>query len=315
MAYERRHLLQFLIVFSWKRRNPHSKIIHHDQCQCGEILGQIRTCKMIKLRDIIMVDDPSSYKLHLACRNTDGVSPLDEYVSDPQNWVGWNTWKEKRNDWTRDLVFSLMEFYPKQDTWLFGGIFRVLERREDQYVLEEIEQHSKYVGRLLLSFHRYQGMRGRGYFLEKYIDEFEVLEIFPARYSGERFPGFEHICHDFQELEPIFWSVRADWNAALSSVKGVYAITDKSNGRNYIGSAYGEGGIWSRWACYIGTGHGWNDALMELIAKRTIRHARGSFRFSLLETFSMNASDDTVRKRETHWKRAFMSKKFGYNEN
>ena len=269
---------------------------------------------MIKLLDIIKIGDPSAYKLHLACRNTDGVSPLDEYVRDPQNWVGWNTWRGKKNDWTRDFVFSLIEFYPRTDSWLFGGIFRVVERHHDRYVLEEMDQYSKYIGRLLLAFHRYQGLRGRAYYLENHVDKFEVVEIFPSPYSGEKFPGFEHICHDFQELEPTFVSERADWKAALSSVKGVYVITDTSNGKNYIGSAYGEGGIWSRWACYIGTGHGWNDALIKLIEKRTIKHARGRFRFALLETFSKIVANDDIIKREQHWKDVFVSNIFGYNE-
>ena len=95
---------------------------------------------MIQLSDIIHVDDPSQYKLHLACRNEDWVSPLDEYVSDHKNWLGWNEWRGNRNDWTRDFVFSLMEFYPRSDSWLFGGVFRVFERHDDHYQLEEIEE-------------------------------------------------------------------------------------------------------------------------------------------------------------------------------
>lgn len=53
-----------------------------------------------------------------------------------------------------------MEFYHKTDAWLFGGVFKVLERGEEQYTLEKVGAFEKYEGRLIVSFHRYQGMRG-----------------------------------------------------------------------------------------------------------------------------------------------------------
>jgi len=108
---------------------------------------------------------------------------------------------------------------------------------------------------------------------------------------------------------------RPDWKSALSSVKGVYIITDASNGRHYIGSAYGVSGIWSRWDCYIGTGHGWNDGLIKLIRKKGKKYARDNFRFSILEVISKTVSDDYVLERETFWKNALCTRKHGYNKN
>ncbi|MDU9047723.1 MAG: GIY-YIG nuclease family protein [Candidatus Electrothrix sp. Rat3] len=270
---------------------------------------------MIKLKDVIRIDDPAQYKLHLACRNEDWVSPLDEYVTDDKNWLGWNEWRGNKNDWTRDYVFSLMAFYPRTDAWLFGGVFKVIERNKDHYVLQEIDDYKKYVGRVILTFHRYQGMRGRAYYLENYIEKFEVSEILPNAYSGESFPGYENICHEFNVLEPIFKTERSDWKAALSSVKGVYLISDKSNGKKYVGSAYGGTGIWSRWACYIGTGHGWNDELTKLINERQMKYARENFRMSILEIMTMSTPDDAVISRESHWKNSLLSKSHGYNKN
>lgn len=270
---------------------------------------------MIKIKDILKTDDPAQYKLHLACRNEDWVRPLDEYVTDYKKWLDWNKWRGNRNDWTRDFIFSLMEFYPRANSWLFGGVFKVLERHEGDYILEEVEEFKKFTGRLLFSFHRYQGMRGRAYYLEKYIEKFEVVEIFSEPYRGERFPGYENICHDFNVLETIFKSERTDWKAALSSVKGIYLISDKCNGKQYIGSAYGGEGIWSRWACYIGTGHGWNDELTKVIEEKKFRYARENFRFSILEIMTMMTSDDEVISRESHWKNSLLTREHGYNKN
>ena len=219
----------------------------------------------ILLNDLLSISAPEEYKLHLACRSPDFVHPLDEYVADPANWVGWNEWRGSKNDWTRPRVLSFMEFHPSTDAWLFGGGFEVLERRADGYKWQPLAGLQKYVGRLLATFHRYQGMRGRAFNLERYLDQFRVAEILPNAYTGESFCGFERIDHDFGLLEAVFRNERADWKAALANVKGVYLIADKSNGKKYVGAAYGDAGIWARWAGYMGTGHGRNDELVTLI--------------------------------------------------
>ena len=270
---------------------------------------------MIYVTDILNIGDPTQYKLHLACRNTDGISPLDEYVTDYSRWLGWNTWRGSRNDWSRKYIFSLIEFYPKKDTWLFGGVFEVIERHKEHYILTEVEDFRKFTGRLLLSFHRYQGMRGRAFYFEKYVDNFSVLELLSEPYRGESFPGFENVCHDFTNLEAVFKSERSDWKAALSNVKGVYLIVDKSNGKQYVGSAYGSEGIWARWACYIGTGHGWSDELTKIIAEKSIKYARENFRLSILEVMTNTTSDEEVIRRESHWKSVLLTREYGYNHN
>ena len=268
----------------------------------------------IPLNDILSIAAPEEYKLHLACWNGER-HPLDVYVADPANWLGWNEWRGRKNDWTRPRILSFMEFYPKSDAWLFGGVFEVLERRADSYKLQPEARFEKFVGRLVASFRRYQGMRGRAFRLESYLDQFTVAEILPRVYSGESFPGFEWIDHDFGTLEAVIRSERPDWKAALENVKGVYLLADKSNGKKYVGSAYGDAGIWSRWSCYIGTGHGWNDELVKLFRSKGPKYARENFRFSILEIMLKSSSDDAVQAREAHWKRVLLTREYGYNKN
>jgi hypothetical protein len=102
----------------------------------------------------------------------------------------------------------------------------------------------------------------------------------------------------------------------LENVKGVYLISDKSSGKKYVGSAYGDFGIWSRWAVYVGTGHGFNDELTKLISENDTDYARQNFRFSLLEYRSMRIDDNVIINRESFWKEVLLTRgQFGYNKN
>lgn len=159
-------------------------------------------------------------------------------------------------------------------------------------------------------------MRGRSFLLENYIEQMTVSEILEKPYGGIDFPGYGNIILPFRMLELLVTNQKQDWITALGNVKGVYVICDKSNGKKHVGSAYGDAGIWSRWSCYASTGHGYNDELVELIAKNGIEYARKNFQFSVLEVISMRADDDYVISRESFWKDVLLTRtEFGYNKN
>lgn len=273
---------------------------------------------MIKVQDILNLDlsTLNQYKLHLACRNQEGVQPLDCYLRSWEEWVGWNEWKEGKNDFSRQFIFSVIQFYHEPNKWLFGGIFKVLHRYEASYELELQELHKNLIGRLVIDFFRYQGLRGRSYYLETHYENFFVSEILKKQYDGINFPGYENISLDFGEFEQIYRIQKNDWKGALENIKGVYVIIDKSNGKKYVGSAYGDFGIWARWGIYIGTGHGFNDELTKIIAENGITYAQKNFRICLLEYRSMKTDDSIIINRECFWKEALLSRgEFGYNRN
>jgi len=167
------------------------------------------------------------------------------------------------------------------------------------------------------NFCRYQGMRGRAFYLESYIDDMTVSEVTEKSYCGVPFPGYDNIIISFASLEGIINNAKQDWKVALENFKGVYLITDISNGKRYVGSAYGDSGIWARWSNYVSSGgHGGNDELVEIIEKNGIEYARQNFQFTLLELISMKTDDESVVWRESFWKEALLTRgEYGYNKN
>ena len=272
----------------------------------------------ILLSQVLPIENPKSYKLHLACENEFSDKPLDVFVRSRTEWDGWNRWRGNRDDFSRDFVFSLIEFYPEKDRWLFGGAYRVLSReavnKSESYKIELLESSSSLIGRLKIALKRPGRIRALN--LDNHYENLVVSEILPATYTGESFLGYEKIDIPFPMLESIFAIQRPDWKAALENVKGVYLITDCHNGKRYIGSAYGDTGIWSRWSCYVETGHGYNDVLTEIMATHGIDYARKNFRFVLLEYAPMKTADYVIITREGYWKTALLTRgQYGYNKN
>ena len=265
----------------------------------------------ITLSKVLPIQNLRDFKIHFATWN--GIKePLDVFTQDSEEWKGWNSFRGSRDDFNRPFIFSLIRYYHQRDMWLFGGVFEVLKRRPDRYDVRLSRTQQEFVGRLLIRFPG-PGARGRAFLLEKYYGALKVTQLLDKPFGGEAFVGYENVEHTFTQLEWIIEQDRPDWKGALENVKGVYLIVDKSNGKMYVGSAYGDFGIWSRWTSYVKTGHGGNDQLTRLIAEKGIAYARRNFCFSILEFRSMRTDDEAIIAREQYWKRVLQSCEFGYN--
>ncbi len=125
------------------------------------------------------------------------------------------------------------------------------------------------------------------------------------------FPGFQSVHMGFSDLEAQIKKPFVAWQSALSSVAGVYAITDTEHGVTYIGSAYGDEGIWSRWMGYARTQHNGNT----LLRAHVEAHGTRSLVFSVLLTMDRTSKKDEVIARESFFKRALGTRVFGLNSN
>lgn len=269
----------------------------------------------IPLSEVLSLPSPSLFKLHLATRNDHGEEPLDIFVADRDKWRGWNEYRGDQNRWTRPCIFSLLQFYPVRNAWLFGGVWEVLGRRRGRrYELRSDPAFEPWIGRLVVDFRR-RG-RNQALYLEKCLPAMTVREVLPEPYNGEAFPGARRVCLNAGKLEAIFAAQRADWKAALTDITAIYVVTDGSNGKQYVGSAYGHGGLWTRWASYLKTGHGYNDELVTLLDREGPDYARRNFIFAILEELPKFTPRDEVIARETFYKQALLTvRPFGYNAN
>ncbi|MEA5100794.1 MAG: GIY-YIG nuclease family protein [Bacteroidales bacterium] len=141
----------------------------------------------------------------------------------------------------------------------------------------------------------------------------EVIEIQPGLHYKQFTDYFEFILN-FEELKEIINNEYRDWKRMLSATKGVYLIQDTETGKLYVGSAYGDEGIWGRWREYVKTnGHGGNKTLIELIEKDPFYAKK--FQYSILMLLPKTITPDEAIKKESLFKNKLGTNSFGLNNN
>jgi hypothetical protein len=135
---------------------------------------------------------------------------------------------------------------------------------------------------------------------------YPVLEVVEA--EPEPFPGFDNLVVDFDRLQAVVSDPRyGAWRTALSSVIGIYLITDLSDGRQYVGKADGNDTLLQRWTAYATNGHGGNVELKKC--------ERSNFRFSVLRVLDPSTATADVNAVESHYKTALDTRAHGLNKN
>ncbi|MGO9151836.1 GIY-YIG nuclease family protein [Mycobacterium sp.] len=271
----------------------------------------------IPLKSLIGDLDPAACKLHCAVWNGED-HPIDVLARSWGEWVEWNRWRGKRDDFNRQFIFSLARDRDDPSRWLFGGVFEVLARRptpgaSSYDVVLRDDLMGAFIKRLVVGF-RPPGRAVR-LNLKSHLDHIEVVSILEQPYAGEPFPGHDRLNHTLGVLEVAVKQDWRDWRGALEHMKGVYVIHDVETGKPYVGSAYGDTGIWARLCQYVDSLHGGNKALRELVGQKGPEYASSNLRFALLEFWSMRTADEHVLKRESYWKDVLLSRKFGLNRN
>lgn len=272
---------------------------------------------MLKLVDLIHASgiDLGNYKIHCAVDDQrSGWRPLDQYYS---GTFEWGQARQNGENFKCHNILTLINLRNSRK-WLFVGVYRVGRNSWDPrnkwflYQLDRVDRLEHLDGRVVVDFAKtFRASYLKG---ERYGDQLLVDSIREEPMSIADFPGFNSVRLSFEMLCSIIRQDNPSWRTALSNIAGVYLISDRETGNQYVGSAYSGVGLWQRWSEYARTGHGGNKELRKLLQDKGPEHAN-HFQFAVVEVCDINASDDYIITRESHWKDVLLSREFGYNRN
>lgn len=272
----------------------------------------------IKLNDILHLEDLDKVKIRLNLSNNKW-NALKLYHENRELLLIGHFHNSENRKWFKenDIVIGLAEI--AKNEWLLIDISRITKSYDkfwDKvpaeintfYEHEQIEKYKKYFGRLIIKFHKdnaYVTLKG------EHIDRFYVKELLPDIFDNDNFPGYDRVNISWEELSRVL--EKDTWKTALQNQKGVYLITDVSNGKRYVGSAYGKDMLLGRWNDYVKIGHGNNKELKNL----SFDYIKENFRYSILDIFKSTTNDNIIIEREGWWKEVLLSRdeKYGYNRN
>ena len=283
---------------------------------------------MIKFEDFFKVPDESATKVKFNMNKGDVTKPAwDLLLEDNPEWIEMNAYKTKQpnNNLNKaKYLLAFAQYYPYgPNYYIFGGMYKVEiidENIENDigYNLTLMDDYKEYIKRLIIKLERPIGwdIYNKKYeSVQKSLNP-EIYELAPSTKLGT-FPGYNSVKLSHKDLQRIVNNDEPSWKNALSNVKGIYVITDKSTGKLYIGSASGNAeGIWQRWSNYADIKNltGGNKFFEELKGIDN-QYIIDNFSYSILEIFDMRTKQEDILNRENFWKDVLKTREFGMNRN
>ena len=242
--------------------------------------------------------------------------PIGLYASNSQlinnKWLFWRT--KTKNFRVGQTAICLVRM--KGEFWLLTTIKKVTQdlniTNGINYKGQELDEYSALYGRVIIKYRKsFQSSTVKA---STVLDDLEVVQILPSNYEGKDFPGYDKVRLSYMDLNTILDRGKRDWVAALESQKAVYLIFDILTGKMYVGSATGDNGmLLQRWKNYISNGHGNNNELKALVAKKGIEYVKNNFTYSILENYNSRVGKSYILEREQWWMKTLGTKIFGYN--
>ncbi|WP_172919691.1 GIY-YIG nuclease family protein [Capnocytophaga canis] len=269
----------------------------------------------IKLNDILQIpiEDLKRTKIRLIIMVDKNWNPIEMFQDKKtESLLEGQYWNYSKNVYQEgEITIGLVRI--KDDKWLLFHIGKVTKKLDIYdgvgYEYEDLKEYQKYVGRLIVEYKNTSQTLVRR--AESIINDCKVSQILPDIFNEEIFPGYDKVNLSWKELSKVV--EKEVWKTALENQKGVYLITDVSNNKRYVGSAYGDKMLLGRWKNYVENGHGGNKGLLNL----DFDHIKENFRYSILDIFKSTIDDEVIIQREQWWKRVLLSQQeeFGYNKN
>lgn len=266
----------------------------------------------IKLNDLLQISDLSNLKIRMLTSYDNTTNPLDFFRNNNNDklmdWLFWN-YPKRKSFRVGETVIGFLRL--DGDRWLLFNISKVTEDLNKfsapGYNYETITQYQQYFGRVIIEYkNKAQALIRKASGL---LDDCLVAQIIEDKYEDEEFPGYDNVNISWEIMYRVL--KKSSWKTALQNQKGVYLITDSSNGKMYVGSAYGKNMLLGRWEAYLRTGNGGNSDLKVLDSE----YIKDNFMFSILDIFKSTVEDKFIIARERWWKEILMTRTFGYNKN
>ncbi len=243
-----------------------------------------KNTKKILLNEILKLDNWENVKIRFNLMFKDNWNPIEFFKNDASDVLMegqyWN-YKNKKSYKDGQITIGFIRINRNENLWL---LFHVGKITNDLNVLdgvgyehEILSEYEKYFGRLIIKYKNKSQTMIRN--ANSVLNDCEVIQILPSTFDNDIFPGYDKVNVTWDELSRII--SKESWKTALQNQKGVYLITDSSNGKMYVGSAYGENMIFSRWQSYLKTGHGGNVGFIEL----EFDYIKQNFKYSILDIF------------------------------
>jgi hypothetical protein len=259
--------------------------------------------------------DPASVRLvrHQDTRGP-GPSPYELWRANDGRFEHYQSLQREAVNFSVGHLLATFVATPSNDT-LFVGLYAVNAVTEapagsicpirqitlDAHVLFDMRPDnrlSRYIGLLLVEW----GLGYRSWIQRAERQEKPVVEI-RREVFDPAFPGFRDFRYHVDDIEAIPFG----WREALRAVNGIYLLVCLETGKQYVGAAYGQDGLWGRFLDYARTGHGGN---LELLRRGFAR-----YQVSVLEVIAPTASQEDVTKIESAWKDKLRTRDHGLNEN
>jgi hypothetical protein len=204
---------------------------------------------------------------------------------------------------SRDLTYQ--EYWQVPAHAVLKSLGQKLQMEMDRasqrwFDLKITDFYTQWKGRLVVSWPPPE----RSWWRRAHRNEFTVLAIHEDSVLDAAMPDWDAIDITWDELALL----PSRWKSALAQWRGIYYIFDSSDGKGYVGSAYGESNLLGRWLNYAASGHGGNA----LLKKRKPQH----FRFTILERVSPDMEPADVIRLESSWKQRLHTRApYGMNDN
>ena len=203
---------------------------------------------MIKLIDLISMAGIKLYDYKIHCATGKEWPPMEAFFDGK-----FKQWQEQQNQENFKCKHILSLIHLRNDYWLFAGVYKVNGVKPRQckgkrcylYSTQEAKGLEHLTGKAIIQFQK--NFRASYLRPNKFEDQLLLIGLRDHRVTIGDFPGYHSILLSFRMLKTVVRESNPSWKSAISSVAGVYLITDTSDGKQYVGKAsggngYGNGG-------------------------------------------------------------------------